>query len=201
MVKRAGKPVIASLGGMAASGGYYVAVPADQVFAEPTTLTGSIGVITEMPNLEGLLDKVGVDMQIVATGKWKDSGSLFRPMTDEERERWRAMLEDAYRRFVRIVARGRGLGISEVEALADGRLFTAEEALKLKLVDGMGYLDDAILAAQRQARLEAARVVRYGQPFNWTDALLPLGRAGRAPIVDPAALRLMQVPRLLFLAR
>src|SRR5262245_56996769 len=120
MLRRSGKPVVASLGGTAASGGYYVAAPADQVIAEPTTLTGSIGVITEIPNLEGLMDKLGVEMQTVATGRWKDSGSMFRPMTEDERRRWRTMLDDAYRRFVRIVARGRRLGIAEVEALADG---------------------------------------------------------------------------------
>jgi protease-4 len=201
MLKRSGKPVVASLGGMAASGGYYVAAPADQVIAEPTTLTGSIGVITELPNLEGLLDKLGIEMQTIATGKWKDSGSLFRPMTDEERQRWKAMLDEAYGRFVRIVARGRRLGPSEVESLADGRLYTAEEALKLKLVDALGYLDDAILAAQRRAKLETARVVRYAQPFDWTEALRPFSRGGTGPALDPETLLRLQVPRILYLVR
>jgi protease-4 len=201
MLKRAGKPVVASLGGMAASGGYYVAVPAEYVLAEPTTLTGSIGVISQMPNVEGLLGKLGVEMQTIATGNWKDTGSYFRPMTEKERERWRAMLDDAYRRFVRIVARGRQLEIAEVEALADGRVYTADEALGLKLVDALGYLDDAILAAQRRAKLESARVVRYSQPFSWTDALVPFSQARTAPALDPDALLRMQVPRLLYLAR
>lgn len=203
MLKHTGKPVIASLGGMAASGGYYVAAPADQVLAEPTTLTGSIGVITELPNVEGLLDKLGIDMQTIATGPWKDSGSLFRPMTEDERSRWRVMLDASYQRFVRIVARGRRLELADVKSLADGRLYTADEALQLKLVDALGYLDDAVLAAQRQAKIESARVIRYSQPFSWTDALTPFGRAGGAqvPALNPESLLRLQVPRLLFLAR
>jgi protease-4 len=201
MLKRSGKPVVASLGGMATSGGYYVAAPADQVIAEPTTLTGSIGVISELPNVEGLMGKLGVEMQIIATGKWKDTGSYFRPMTDEEQRRWRDLLDSAYQRFTRIVARGRRLGISEVQALADGRIYTAEEALGLKLVDAVGYLDDAILSAKRRAKLEAARVVRYSQPFSWTDALSPFGGRGGGPVLDPEALLRLQVPRMLYLAR
>lgn len=202
MLKRTGKPVVASLGGIAASGGYYIAAPADQILAEPVTLTGSIGVITEMPNLQGLLEKLGVDVQTIATGKWKDSGSLFRPMTDEERSRWRTLLDHSYQRFVRIVARGRKLPVAEVEGLADGRVYTADEAVSLKLVDALGYLDDAILTAQRLAKIESARVIRYAQPFQWSDALSPFGGStGRSPVLDPEALLRLQVPQILYLAR
>jgi protease-4 len=199
VLKRAGKPVVASLGGMAASGGYYVAAPADHIVAEPTTLTGSIGVIMELPNLKGLLDKVGVEFETIATSEWKDSGSMFRPMSDEERRRWRTMIEDSYRRFVRIVARGRRLSMSEAEALANGQVYTADEAVKRKLVNELGYADDAILVAQRLARLETARVVRYARPLDWTQALFSLSAPRRG--LDWEGLLHLQVPTPLYLAR
>jgi protease-4 len=200
VLKRAGKPVVASLGGMAASGGYYVAAPADHILAEPTTLTGSIGVILELPNLKGLLDKVGVEFETITTGPWKDSGSLFRPMTAEERTRWRELIEDSYQRFIRIVARGRRLSLSEVTTLANGQVYTADEAVKRKLVNELGYLDDAILVAQRLAKLESARVVRYARPLNWSEALLSLTAPRPGLGFDAESMLKLQVPRLLYLA-
>jgi protease-4 len=201
VLKHAGKPVVASLGGTAASGGYYVAAPADHIVAEPTTLTGSIGVIMELPNLKGLLDKVGVEFETITTGPWKDSGSMFRPMTPEERARWRAVIEESYQRFVRIVARGRRLSMSEATEIANGQVFTAAEAIQRKLVNELGYLDDAILVAQRLARLESARVIRYARPLDWTEALLSLSAPRSGICLDADSVLRIQVPRLLYLAR
>jgi protease-4 len=194
------KPIVASLGGMAASGGYYVASAADHVLAEPTTLTGSIGVILELPQLDGLMKKLGVEMETIATGDWKDTGSPFRPMTEHERERWRELIDDAYQRFVRVVAQGRKLPLSEVTPRANGKVYTAQEALRYKLIDEIGYLDDAILEAQRRTRIEGARVIRYARQSTFESLL---GVAAHRPSVQidaPSLLRL-QTPQLLFLAR
>jgi protease-4 len=202
MIRASGKPVVASLGGIAASGGYYVAAACDHIIAEPTTLTGSIGVISELPNVAGLMHKVGVEVETVATGPWKDTGSYFRPLTDVERERWRQLIGASYDRFVHIVARGRGLSIEQVKALADGKIYTADEAVELKLVNELGYLDDAILAAQRRAKMEEARVVRYVQPFSLMGSLMSIKAPPAALSFDPESLlRSLATPRLLYLAR
>jgi protease-4 len=203
-----GKPVVASLGGMAASGGYYVAVPSQVIVAEPTTLTGSIGVILQLPQIGGLLDKVGVKMETVATGRWKDAGSMYhRELGAEERERWRSMIGASYDRFVRIVAKGRNLPVSAVEEVADGRVLTAEEALQKRLIDRIGYQDDAIREAWTLARLGSSRVIRYARPMDWTSGLLSMSSStSPAGLVDVAAqAESMGVsvtgPRMLYLAQ
>lgn len=155
------KPLIVSMGGTAASGGYYVAAAADAIFAEPTTMTGSIGVILEIPQLRGLLDKAGVDFATITTGPWKDSGSPYREMSDAERERFRQVIDRSYQRFVRVVAQGRSMDLERARELADGRVFTADEALEAGLIDEIGYLDDAVRFAMRVIRREDVRVVRY----------------------------------------
>ena len=194
------KPLVASLGGMAASGGYYIAAPADRILAEPTTLTGSIGVLLELPQLHGLLQKLGVDVATIATGDWKDAGSPFRPMTDAERRRWREVIDDAYQRFQNVIAQGRNLPLSEVRALANGKVYTAREAIAYKLVNDIGYLDDAILEAQRLARLESARVIRYARQSP-LEALLGTSASQRGPALDARELLRLQTPQVLFLAR
>ncbi len=197
------KPVVASFGGMAASGGYYVAAPAHHVFAEPTTMTGSIGVIMEVPQIGELLDKVGVHFETIATGAWKDSGSMFRDMSDEERERWREVIDASYQRFVRIVAKGRGLSMEAVKTLADGKVYTADEAVQLGLVNQVGYLDDAILEARRRATpsLENSRVIRYAEPLNLTEALLSITAPKPGLKLDAETALRFQTPRILYLAR
>lgn len=203
VLKARNKPVIASMAGIAASGGYYIAAPADAILAEPTTMTGSIGVLLELPELSGLLKKLGVEFQTLTTGEWKDSGSLFRPLTDRERDRWKSVIDDAYQRFVRVVAQGRKLPRADVLALADGKVYTADEAEALKLIDRVGYLDDAILEAQRLARIESSKVIRYARDFGLMEALL--GASAAAPksslTIDPQAPLKLQTPRLLLLAR
>jgi protease-4 len=160
-------PVVACLTGLATSGGYYVAQAGDTIIAYPTCITGSIGVLAMKFNVKGLMDKVGVDSDLVKSGHWKDFWSPFRPASPEEKRMMQAVIENFYRGFIDVVAQGRKLKTEEVRRVADGRIFTASQALDLRLVDRLGYLDDALKEARRQAGLEEARVVRYHRPESY----------------------------------
>ncbi|MBI4497977.1 MAG: signal peptide peptidase SppA [Chloroflexi bacterium] len=157
-----GKPVVVSMGSVAASGGYYISVPANRIVANPTTLTGSIGVITMIPNYQELLQKIGVQASVLKTGPFKDLTSGLRPLTDQDRAVLQAVLDDSYQRFVEVVAQGRGLAPDRVRELADGRVFTARQAKDLGLVDDLGDLHEAIAAAGRMVGLgDTPRTVEY----------------------------------------
>ena len=147
MLKEFSKPVVVSMGETAASGGYYIACASRWIVANPDTLTGSIGVISELPNAEELLKKIGVQIIVVKSGANKDMGSFSRPMTDDETKLWQAVIDQAYDGFVKIVAEGRNLPEERVRPLADGRVYTGRQAKELGLVDQLGYLDDAIAKA------------------------------------------------------
>ena len=152
-VRQAGKPVVASLGSVAASGGYYIAVAADQIYANPGSLTGSIGVIMQMANVDALMKKVGVDYVVVKAGQFKDLGNFSRPMTPEERRVIQALLDDVHGQFIEAVAKGRKLDRSAVAKFADGRVFSGTQALGLNMVDALGGLEEAIDAAAKLAKL------------------------------------------------
>jgi protease-4 len=152
-IREAGKPVVASLGAVAASGGYYVAVAADRIYANPGTLTGSIGVIMQMPNLDSLMKKVGVDYVVVKAGQFKDIGNVSRPMTPEERRVLQTLLDDVHGQFITAVSEGRRLDRQEVVRFADGRIFSGAQAKALRMVDELGSLDDAVNEAARLAGL------------------------------------------------
>jgi protease-4 len=152
-VRQAGKPVVASLGSVAASGGYYVAVAADQIYANPGSLTGSIGVIMQMANVDALMKKVGVDYVVVKAGQFKDLGNFSRALTPEERRVIQALLDDVHAQFIEAVAKGRKLDRSAVVQFADGRVFSGTQALGLKMVDALGGLEEAIDAAAKLAKL------------------------------------------------
>jgi protease-4 len=158
-LRQAGKPVVASLGAVAASGGYYVAVACDQIYANPGTLTGSIGVIMQLANLEQLMKKVGVDYVVVKAGQFKDLGNPGRAMTPEERRVMQALLDDVHAQFVGAVAEGRKLPREEVVRFADGRIFSGTQARALKMVDALGGLEDAVLAAGKLAGVPGTPVV------------------------------------------
>lgn len=160
-LREAKKPVVASLGSVAASGGYYVAVSADRIYASPGTLTGSIGVVMQMANLEGLLKKVGVEYVVVKAGAYKDVGNMARAMTPEERRILQALLDDVYDQFIGAVAEGRGLDPQAVRAFAEGRIYSGRQAQSLKMVDDLGGLEDAIEAAAKMAGLPAKPKVIY----------------------------------------
>lgn len=152
-LREAGKPVVASLGAVAASGGYYVAVAADQIYADPGTLTGSIGVIMQLPNVESLLKKVGVDYVVVKAGQFKDIGNIARTMRPEERHVLQSLLDDVHGQFIGAVAEGRHLPRDEVARFADGRIFSGAQAKRLKMVDELGGLEAAIDRAAEMAGL------------------------------------------------
>ncbi|MBN2290322.1 MAG: signal peptide peptidase SppA [Candidatus Glassbacteria bacterium] len=147
------KPVVAYLGAIAASGGYYVACAADSIVAAPGTLTGSIGVILEFPNLQEVLRKVGIGFEVVKSGEHKDIGSPWRSLTEEERRILQEMVDDVYGQFVELVSRERGLSADSVLALADGRVFSGRQAKKLGLVDTTGVFQDALDLAGRMCGL------------------------------------------------
>ncbi len=157
-------PIVVCLEGLAASGGYYVAQAGDTIMAYPTCITGSIGVIAMKFNFRGLMDKVGVDTDVVKTGAWKDFWSPFRAATPKEKEMMQQIIEEFYRDFINVVAQGRKMSLQEVRQVADGRIFTAPQARDLKLVDKIGYLDDALKEAQALAGISGARIVRYHRP-------------------------------------
>ena len=160
-LREAKKPVVASLGSIAASGGYYVAVSADRIFASPGTLTGSIGVVMQLANVEGLLKKVGVEYVVVKAGAYKDVGNFARAMTPEERRILQSLLDDVYDQFITAVAEGRGLDPQAVRAFAEGRIYSGRQAQGLKMVDEMGGLEDAIEAAAKMAGLPPKPKVIY----------------------------------------
>lgn len=146
-VRATGKPVVASMGGVAASGAYYVACGADSIVANPGTLTGSIGVIMSFPNTQELLKKVGIEMQVVKTGEFKDLGSISRPITPEERQLVGDLIGDVYDQFVTVVAVERNLDVEAVKRIADGRVMTGRQAYELGLVDRLGGFRDAVMLA------------------------------------------------------
>jgi protease-4 len=181
-VRKAGKPVVASFGAVAASGGYYIGTAADRIFANPGTLTGSIGVIMQMANVEGLLKKVGVEYVVIKAGAYKDVGNFSRAMTPEERRIMQVLLDDVYGQFVTAVAKGRGLDEGTVRAFADGRIYSGQQAHALKMVDELGGFEEAVEAAAKLAGIPGKPKVIYPRRrFSFSDLLrgqLGLGAPG-----------------------
>ena len=166
------KKVVVSLGALAASGGYYVACPADKIVANPGTLTGSIGVIMEIPNFEGLLKKIGVETQVIKSGKHKDIASPFKSMSPEERKILQSVLDDVHEQFISAVSDSKGIDFEEIKKLADGRIFTGKKAKELGLVDALGNLEDAIkLAGQISGIKGEPQVVTKKKKFSFWDIL------------------------------
>lgn len=167
------KTVVSSMGTVAASGGYYIAVASDQILANPGTLTGSIGVIIQLANFEELMDKIGVKNFVIKSGRYKDLGSPFRVMGEEDRNLLQSVMDDAHRQFIEAVAEGRSLDVADVEALADGRVFTGQQAKDVLLVDDLGDLKDAVrLAADMSGLKDSPLVVETTPEFSIRDWLL-----------------------------
>lgn len=161
--RRTGIPVLALMMGLTASGGYYIASACDHLIAHPSTLTGSIGVISLFPNLEGLFEKVGIQVQVIKSGDLKDSGSAFRKMTDQEREVFQQIVLEYHQNFQDVVYENRKelLSMEDLTKIADGRVMTASQALEAKLIDEIGYFDRALEVILDLAGLRAANVVSY----------------------------------------
>ena len=235
------KKMVVSMGAIAASGGYYIAMPAERIFAEPTCITGSIGVYASLPNVADLIDRNGIKFELVKAGAIKASGSPFHQLTPQEREPWQVMVDSAYDRFLDTVETGRkqiqppiqpaltkdalrnevvvnkkiplydGKGrietdwwgrpvmVDYVRQRADGGTFTADEALKLHLIDEIGDLDSAIDAVAASAQLSKYEVVMYDQPSSFLSSMLGM-RAKQSNALDPQRLANGMSPRLWYLA-
>jgi len=167
-VRDSGTPVVVSMGGIAASGGYYVACGADSIVANPGTLTGSIGVIMNFPMARELMRKIGMEWEVLKTGEFKDIGSFARPMTDRERELLDGILADVYDQFVTVVSLERGIEREEVEKIADGSIFTGRQALELGLVDRIGGLRDALDMAAEMGGISGKPTVVKPRKDLWT---------------------------------
>ena len=174
-LKKLEKPVVVSMGGSAASGGYYIACAADTIVANPGTLTGSIGVIMQFTQLKGLYDKVGLGHKVIKSGDFKDTGSPFRELTEREQAVLQATVDDVYNQFVDTIFETRGdlLTRDEVVALADGRIFSGKQALDSKLLDRLGNLPDAIEVAAELADIEGKpKVVRKEKKTSLLEQLV-----------------------------
>ncbi|HEX2090216.1 MAG TPA: signal peptide peptidase SppA [Actinomycetota bacterium] len=197
-VRRAGKAVVAAMGEVAASGGYFIAAGANSIVANPSTITGSIGVIMVLLNLEGAAGKLGVEPIVVKAGRLKDIGSPFRDLTPGERRIFQRLLDEAHLRFMNVVSHGRRMPMRRVRGIADGRILSGEQARESGLVDRLGTFDDAIAEAKRLERLTDARVVEYERPFSFTDFLTGVTRI-RNPREDVERSFGVTGPRLAYL--
>ena len=169
---KSNKVVIASMGSVAASGGYYIAAATDRIVANPGTLTGSIGVIMETANVEGLLQKIGVEGVVIKSGKYKDIGSPIRKMSAEERGILQTVMDDVHKQFIEAVAEGRAIEFRAAQALADGRIFTGRQAKEAKLVDELGDLEEAIhIAADIAGIAGEPKVVEPRRRFSVRELL------------------------------
>jgi protease-4 len=223
------KPLVVSMASMAASGGYYVAMPGQTIFAEKTTMTGSIGVYGSFLDVHELTDKYGIQMNVIKAGDIKDSGNPFKKMSDEEKQVWQDMIDVAYNQFLDVVVKGRKGKLTEADLLekfevepvkiggktrkgavpykrnlADGGVWTAEKAQELKLIDRVGTLEDAITEAHDLASLGAEfKAVQYEKPITLRSLLgvqAEKPASLNSPLLDPARLRNGLTPRLWYLA-
>jgi len=166
------KPVVVSMGAIAASGGYYIAAPASKIVANPGTLTGSIGVIMEIPNIKGLMDKIGIKREVIKSGRYKDMASIFKDMEPEQRKILQAVLDEVHEQFIKAVAEGRGLPLERVRQIADGRIFTGSQAFEIRLIDKLGNIEDAIDVAKELADIKGEpEIVSKKERFSFIDLL------------------------------
>jgi len=168
------KKVVVSMGSVAASGGYYIAAPATEIYANPGTITGSIGVLMKFSNIEGLMRKIGLKSFTIKAGQFKDIGSPDKPMTKQEKEMLQSVIDNTHMQFIKAVAEGRHIPETEVIKIADGRIFTGEQAMEVKLVDHLGTLQDAITEAGRLGGIKGEpKVIRTPKKRNsFLDLLL-----------------------------
>lgn len=166
----AAKKVVVSMGSLAASGGYYISAPASRIIANPGTITGSIGVIMEVPNVKELMNKLGIKAEVIKSGKHKDIASVFRGIGPEEKEILQGVMDDVHEQFITAVAEGRKMPFDEVRKIADGRIFSGRQAVKAGLVDELGDLEFAVKAAAKMAGIK-------GEPEVVT-------KKDRSPIMD-----------------
>jgi protease-4 len=190
------------MGSLAASGGYYISAPADRIFANESTITGSLGTIFPLTNFSEAAEKYGVTQEYIKSGKFKGMGSSWKELTPEERKIFQSIVQDGYDEFVEVIVEGRELSEERVREIADGRIYSGQQAKELGLVDEFGGLDEAARASRKLANVEEATVVRYVQTPTLTETLL----ARLAPeepeamkIIEEAGLDLEAKPYYLYL--
>lgn len=189
--KKSGKKVIVLMREVAASGGYFIATPADKIVANGSTITGSIGVIVQTANLEKLYQKIGYQPITFKAGRLKDIGSSDRPITEEERQIIQQLIDEEHEVFKKFVAEGRKLGGEKINQLADGRIFSGRQAKELGLVDDLGNLSKAIELAKKEAGMEKASIVEYTTPFGLIGRFFNLDFIGSSSI-ESIAKRLIE---------
>lgn len=197
-LRDSGKHVVVSMGTVAASGGYYISMAGEKIYANPDTLTGSLGVIVSILNYDEAFDRLGLEEYVYKSGDFKDIGSPVRPPRPEEEAIWMALVDEAYQGFVDVIVDGRGMARDDVLRVADGRVYTGRQALSLGLIDELGNLEDAIEGAKTLAGLEDALVVRYYSVSSLRDLLRANLENSLRP-ADPLGLRAItepQAPRL-----
>lgn len=180
--KRMKIPVIAMMQDVAASGGLYIAMAADEIYALPTTLTGSIGVIMMLPGFTGLSEKLGFEMRVIKSGENKDTGSMWRDLSDSDREFFQAMIDSMYARFLDVIMEGRGrtgLTRERLEQFADGRVLEGTTAAELGLIDGVAYTDEVIERVKELAHIDDARIISYEYPYGYRGNIYARGSTPR----------------------
>jgi len=202
--KTTGKPVIAVMMDVAASGGYYIACACDEIIAQPSTVTGSIGVVMQLFDLTGTMNLIGVRGDAIVSGAFKDAGSPLRTMRPEERELFQAIVTDMYERFVAVVVAGRRLDESAVRRLADGRVYTANQALDAGLIDRIATLREAISLTKRRIGSKRVRLVAYQRPLvyrpnYYAAAPAPTSFDVNLLNIDAASLGISGTPRFMYL--
>lgn len=196
-LRDAGKHLVVSMGAVAASGGYYVSAPAERIYANADTFTGSLGVIISLLNYEETLETIGVEQLVFKSGEFKDIGSPARELTDEERQILQEIVDQAYDGFVDVIAEGRNMPPERVRELADGRIYTGQQALELDLIDELGHLDAALDGAKELAGLPAdALVVRYNTTPSLYDLLVASAVQMQQP-ADPLGLEKLTEPPMI----
>ncbi|RKX60241.1 MAG: signal peptide peptidase SppA [Thermodesulfobacteriota bacterium] len=166
------KPVIISMGDIATSGGLYVALGGNKIFASPGTLTGSIGVVIQIPNIKKLLNRLGIETETIKSGTFKDTGSIYRPLSEKEKKYLQKKANLIHYQFIKTISEERKIPIEKVRTFADGRIFTGEEALKLGLIDKLGNFWDAIEEAKKLAKIKKAKLIFLPKKKGWLGKLL-----------------------------
>lgn len=166
------KPVIISMGDIATSGGLYVALGGNKIFASPATLTGSIGVVIQLPNIKKLLNRLGIETETIKSGAFKDTGSIYRPLSEKEKKYLQKKANLIHYQFIKTISEERKIPIEKVRTFADGRIFTGEEALELGLIDKLGNFWDAIEEAKKLAKIKKAKLIFLPKKKGWLGKLL-----------------------------
>ena len=186
-LKAAGKPVVVSMGDVAASGGYYISCAADKIVANPGTLTGSIGVIINLMNFKALADKVGVEPEVIKSGLFKDIASPYKKMTKEEHDILLALIMDSYEQFTTAIAEGRKIPIEKVKTIADGRIYSGRQAQKLGLVDELGSYSDALALLQTMTKARYKLKADLAVDEDDDSGILASLMEGRTQLTPPGA--------------